>query len=187
VGWAFKKIEKPTLASLGKLVWDMVHYTNKLWVNLLLNKYTGGPNILHVNVHNSNSPTWSSIIRAKNILKNWYYWRASSGSSSFWLSNGSSNGFLGTQVPFVDIHDVHLYVKDVITNYGHHTQALYTILPSTIVEYINNTNIYFNASIEDAFIWSHNKNGTYSTKSWYTWLLSLSEIDLDTITHQSWT
>jgi len=32
--------------------------------------------------------------------------------------------------------------------------------------------INFNASVEDAFIWKSNKNGNYTTKSGYTWLLS---------------
>jgi len=58
---------------LGKLVWDLVQSKNKLWVNLRSNKYTGGPNFLHANAHTNSSPSWSSIIRAKNILKNGYY------------------------------------------------------------------------------------------------------------------
>jgi len=39
--------------------------------------------------------------------------------------------------------------------------------------------IKFNPSIEDAFIWNSNKNGTYTTKSGYSWLLSHT----NTVTH----
>ena len=171
---------------LGKLVWDMIQSKNKLWVNLLSNKYTGGPNILHANAHTNCSPSWSSIIRAKDTLKSGYSWRAGSG-SSFWFRNWSPHGFLGTSVPVIDIHDLHHSVKDVFSNNGPHTRALYTILPPAIEDYINNTHINFNASVEDAFIWSHNKNGVYSTKSGYSWLLSLSESRASANHHLSWT
>jgi len=71
-------------------------------------------------------------------------------------------------------HDLHHLVRDVFSNNGQHTQFLYTNLPPHIEDYINNTHFNFNANIEDVFIWSNNKNGAYSTKSGYTWLLSLT-------------
>jgi hypothetical protein len=40
-------------------------------------------------------------------------------------------------------------------------------------------NIKFNSSLDDAFIWASNKNGAYTTKSGYAWLLSHS----NTIAH----
>jgi hypothetical protein len=153
----------------------MVQSTNKLWVNLLSSKYAAGPSILHSNATSSSSPSWSSIIRAKDILKNGYSWRAGSGSSSFWFSNWCSHGFLGSLVPNIDIHDIHLSVKDVISFNGQHTQALYTTLPQQVAHTVNNFHTNFNVAVEDTFIWSHNKNGVYSTKSGYSWLLSLME------------
>jgi hypothetical protein len=38
-----------------------------------------------------------------------------------------------------------------------------------------NTHSKLNVSIEDAFIWTNNKNDTYTTKSGYRWLLSLRD------------
>jgi hypothetical protein len=105
--------------------------TNKLWVSLLSSKYIGGHNFLHVEVHSSSYPSWSSIIRAKNILKQGYSWRTGSGSSSFLFSNWSSHGFLGALVPIIDIHDLHLSVKEVLSTDGSRTQTLYTTLPLT--------------------------------------------------------
>jgi ribonuclease HI len=160
---------------LGKLVWDMVQSTNKLWVNLLSNKYSTGPCMLDARVTSSSSPSWSYIVRAKNILKAGYTWRAGAGTSSFWFSNWSSHGLLGSLVPIIDIHDLHLSVKDVFTSDGQHTDVLYTNLPQHIADTINNSHMRFNAHIEDALIWNHNKNGVYTTKSGYSWLLSLSE------------
>jgi len=72
---------------LGKLVWDMVQSTNKLWVKILSTKYASGPSILQATASNTSSPTWSSIIKAKNILHSGYVWHAGSGSSSFWFDH----------------------------------------------------------------------------------------------------
>ncbi|KEH26898.1 hypothetical protein MTR_6g079150 [Medicago truncatula] len=108
----------------------MVQKTYKHWVNLLSSIYSNGSNFLFdASAHRNSSPTRSSITRAKNVLKTGYIWRAGSDNSSFWYSNWSTLGALGTQIPFVDIHDIHLTVHDVITNDGQHSQSLYTILP----------------------------------------------------------
>jgi len=171
---------------LGKLVWDMVQSTNKLWVSLLSNKYTGGHNTLHASANNNSSPTWSSIIRAKNILKDGYTWRIGSGSSSFWFNNWSSLGPIGNYVPVIDIHDIHLSVKDVISASGNNNQVLYTNLPPPVENHINNIHIQFNDNIEDALIWSQNKNGTYTTKSGFKWLFSLKDPTTDPTPNLSW-
>jgi len=176
-GLGIRKARDANTCLLGKLVWDMVQSTNKLWVNILTSKYSKGPNILHATRTSNSSPSWSSIIKAKNILCNGYQWRAGSGSSSFWFQNWSSHGLIGSLVPIIDIHDIHLTVRDVFTHNGHHSQALYTILPPTIADSINNTSFRFNDRVEDTFIWSYNTNGVYTAKSGYSWLLCNSGSD----------
>jgi len=151
-GLGIRKARDANTCLLGKLVWDMVQSTNKLWVNILSNKYTSGFHILHATSNSNNSPSWSSIIKAKNILRNGYLWRVESGSSSFWFHNWSSHGLIGSLVPIIDIHDIHLTVRDVFTHNEQHTQALYTNLPSTIADSINNTYIRFNERVEDTII-----------------------------------
>ena len=153
----------------------MVQSTNKLWVNLLPTKYSASSKILHAIATSSSSPSWASIIRTKDILKDGYSWRAGSGSSSFWFSSWCSHGFLCSLVPIIDIHDIHLTVKDVITFYGQHTQSLYTTIPQIVADTVNNFHANFNPAVDDAFIWNHNKNGVYSTKSGYSWFLSITE------------
>jgi len=81
---------------LGKLVWDLVQNKDKLWVSLFSDIYTAEPSLFHATVNSNNSSTWSSIIRAKNILKNGFVWRAGFGSSSFWFSCFNDFGFLGS-------------------------------------------------------------------------------------------
>jgi len=171
---------------LGKLVWDMVQSTNKLWVNLLADKYKTGKKFLQATFNSGSSPSWSSIIKAKDIFSSGYNWRAGSGSSSFWFDNWSTHGLIGSIVPVIDIHDIHLSVKDVFTFSGHHTQALYTILPQIIADSVNSTHMNFNEMVEDVFIWSHNKNGVYTTKTGYSWLLQNSDSLPNTTPTISW-
>jgi len=136
-------------------------------------KYSTWPNLINASTKSSGSPTWLSIIRAKNVLISGYSWRSGFGSSSFWFSPWSDFGPLGSLVPIIDIHDLHLTVKDVITN-DQRSHMLYIPLPHAVTVFINNVIYRFNDTIDDAFIWPHNKNGVYSTKSGYHWLLSLS-------------
>jgi len=63
---------------------------------------------------------------------------------------------------------------------------LYPQVLLVAADVINNMHINFNPSVEDAFIWNSNKNGVYTTKSGYTWLLSRTNmVNLLTIT-SSW-
>jgi len=63
---------------------------------------------------------------------------------------------------------------------------LYTILPPKVSSNINNLIVQFNDSIEDSFIWSHNKNRVYTTKSGYDWLLCQSATTTTSTSHHSW-
>lgn len=144
---------------LGKLVWDLLQSSPKRWVDLLSNRYVSGHKILHATTHSKDSPTWSSIIHAKNALKDGFTCHAGSGNSSFWFCPWSSLGFLGSIVPYIDIHDLHLTVRDVLSTNDPYTRDLYSHLPPMAADSINNMHIKFNPSIEDVFIWSSNTNG----------------------------
>jgi len=171
-GLGIRTARETNICFLGKLVWDLIQSSPKLWVDLLSNKYISGPKILNATAHPKASSTWSSIIHAKYTLKEGYSWRAGSGSSSFWFCPWSSLGYIGLMVPYIDIHDLHLSVNDVLSSSGPHFQVLYSHLPPQASNFINNMNIRSNPSLEDAFIWALNKNGVYTTKSGYAWLLS---------------
>jgi len=64
-------------------------------------------------------------------------------------------------MPIIEIHDLHLSVKDVLFVNDNRTQALYTTLRAAIEDYINTTHFRFNDTIEDTVIWAYNKNGSY--------------------------
>jgi hypothetical protein len=60
-----------------------------------------------------------------------------------------------------------LSVKDVLSTGNSHTQSLYTHLPLLAYDVINNTTFRFNDSVENAIIWSNNKNDSYTAKNSY--------------------
>jgi len=71
----------------GKFVVDFLQGTNKFWVDILCHKYTLGPHILSHSNTTYDSPTWNFIIKAKNVLKDGFYWRLGFGDSTFWYSH----------------------------------------------------------------------------------------------------
>ncbi|AES88248.1 response regulator, putative [Medicago truncatula] len=71
-------------------------------------------------------------------------------------------GFIGCLPPYIDIHDLLLTVKDVISSNNPHTNILYSQLPTFAADTINSMHFKFNASVDDVFIWSNNKNGIYT-------------------------
>lgn len=138
----------------------MLQSFSKLWVDLLSNRYPVGPKILFKITHTTDSPTWSSIIHAKNAIKEGFSWRTGSGNSSFLLCPRSSLVFIGLLSPFIIIHDLHLTIKDVLCSNEQHTQVLYSHLLPMTFDLINNMHIKFNVALDDSFISTSNKNGT---------------------------
>ena len=132
------------------------------------------------------SSTWAAIIRTKSVLHDGYEWRHGSGGSSFWFTSWSSSGLLAPLVPYIDIHDLHLTIKDVISSLAPHTHILYTSLPPKVANHINNFSVRFNESVEDTFVWSPNINDVYTAKSGYNWLLSQSTSNFTASTSLSW-
>lgn len=96
---------------MGKLVWNMIQSFKKLWVEILSDRYFARLNIHHSPSRSSDSVVWSSILHARDVLKDGYSWLAGSGTSSFWTCPKSYFGFLGTLVPYIDIHDLQLQLK----------------------------------------------------------------------------
>jgi hypothetical protein len=155
------------LGKLVSIVWDMGQSSSMLWVDLLSSKYIAGPNLLLSSNHSSDSSIWSSIIRAKEILNDSFSWHVGSRYSSFWFTPWNAFGRLVSLILYVDILDLQLSVKDVLSTGNYHTQSLNTQLPTLVSNALNNTSFRFNDFIEDAFIWTNNKNDAYTTKSGY--------------------
>lgn len=74
VNLGMRMSRETSICLLGKLVWEMIQSSKKLWVDLLSVKYAARLNFLHANTKSSDSTTWSSLIHAKNIIKDGFSW-----------------------------------------------------------------------------------------------------------------
>lgn len=60
-------------------------------------------------------------------------------------------------MPSIDIHDLQLTIKDVLTANDPHTNILYANLPYAASEHINRIRMNFNDTVKDVVIWSNKK------------------------------
>jgi len=95
--------------------------------------------------------------KQKNVRKEVYSLCGGCGSSSFWFTNWITLDILGSLVPYIDILDLQLTVKDVLSANDPHTNILYTNLSHAASDHINHIHISFNDTVEDVVIWNNKK------------------------------
>jgi hypothetical protein len=114
-GFGVRVARNANTALLGKLVWDIHTNANKSWVHILSNKYLGNSSVLDVPKKNG-STTWNSILKARSVLRDGFVFRLGNGTTSFWYSSWTTLGSFASMVPWVDIHDISLCIRDLIIN-----------------------------------------------------------------------
>ena len=70
------------VALLGKLMWDILNFEYKLWVKMLKYIYLGENLVLNVTTR-TGSPTWNSIVKTIEHLKDGFQFKLGDGNSSF--------------------------------------------------------------------------------------------------------
>lgn len=103
-GLGIRNAREANTSLLGKLVWDVQQNKDKLWVQLLRNRYNVKGNFLGHNSKTS-SPTWGAINKAKDILIGGYEFRIGVGDLSFWYDCWTDIGPLHQFFPYIDIHE----------------------------------------------------------------------------------
>lgn len=151
-GLGVQRAREANTSLLGKLVWDLQHHTNKLWVKVISSKYHVMGNFIDEG-YKTGSFTWNSIGKARAILREGYSMRTGAGDVSFWYEKWSKLGTLCNLVDFVAIHDTDIRVKDVFMNHEVNLNQLVTHTPAALKEEIMNLKVTLNASIPDAYIW----------------------------------
>lgn len=71
----------------------------------------------------------------------------------------------------VNIQNINLRINDLFRDGSWNLQALATVIPETVHQYINQWHPIINQRAHDMMIWSPNVNGSYTSKSAYSWLL----------------
>jgi len=115
----------------------MLHNKDKLWVKVLSHKYMGNTSLWMNKKHNKPSITWRGIQHAITSFVAGYSFRVGSGDSSIWNIDWTQLGPLCHLVPFVNISDSVLCLKDVWEDGMWNLQGLATMIPTDIVHYIH--------------------------------------------------
>jgi len=123
--------------------------------------------------HNKPSITWRSIQHAINFFAAGYSFRVGSGDSLIWNIDWTQLGLLCQLVPFVNISDSVMCLKDVWDDGRWDLQGRATMIPTDIVHYIHELPAPNNLDVrlQDASTSRHAKKGEYTCSSVYYWLL----------------
>ena len=111
-----------------KLVWSLLHNRGKFWVRILLSKYGWTQWLFFAKVRPYDSCLWKGILKAIAVLKDGYQVKLGNGQTSLWYDKWIANGPIYYQVPYVNIQDVDLCVRDIVGDSGWGIRRLATIL-----------------------------------------------------------
>ena len=136
-GLGIREARLTNLALLDKLVWNMLHNKYKLWVKILSRKYIGNTSLWMNKKYNTPSITWCGIQHAITNFVAGYSFCVGSRGSSIWNIDWTQLGPLYQLVPFVNISDSVMCLKDVWNDGRWNLQGLATMTPTNIVHYIH--------------------------------------------------
>lgn len=97
---------------LGKMVWNLIHSANKLWVRLLMGVYCTGSDFFSTQGRHG-SALWKALLKTRALIFEGFAWRVGEGNLPFWFANWTGFGPLCSLVPYVHISDTALLVRDV--------------------------------------------------------------------------
>lgn len=75
------------------------------------------------------------------------------------------------QIPYVDIHDTGLKIKDVWNGNNWNLNMLYTPLPDEIRDRIYSITQWLDEEVPDIWVWKDSITCIYSVKDVYYWLM----------------
>lgn len=67
-GLGFRRMRDINMALLAKLGWQIAAGENKLWVNLLTEKYCSRYSFFNVEKGASDSPMWKAILESRSVV-----------------------------------------------------------------------------------------------------------------------
>lgn len=166
-GLGLRSARLNNVALLGKLVENLLHDHDKVWVQALTEKYFPDKLSLNGDYKHGDSLIWKGIIHAKNEIKAGFHPLLGDGGFSLWYDDWLGTEKLCHRVSFVHISDTSITITDLWRNGAWYLQALYTPLPPIIVTKICSVPVPANHVDHDIVQWNHTNDGVYSEKSAY--------------------
>lgn len=132
-GLGIRRAREQNVALLGKLASEVLHSPDKLWVRVLSDKYLNGQHLLD-GCEPRGSHMWRSLVKALNELKGGFEMKLGNGSCSVWYTPWVTHHSLCHTIPFVDIQDTKLQVRDMWGENGWNLGRMRTLLPEEVVQ-----------------------------------------------------
>lgn len=145
-------------------------------MKILSAKYITGTRILNANLGSGVSYIWRSIIKAMVELKSGFQVRIGKGDASIWYDRWLEEDCIANLVPYVNIQDIHLRVKDIFFNGEWHFETLATQLPINIRLRI--MSIFLDGVTEDIIIWGSSNTRVYTARYAYKLLTMKDSVQL---------
>ncbi|XP_020992601.1 putative ribonuclease H protein At1g65750 [Arachis duranensis] len=134
-GFGIRDTTCANMALLGKLAWDCLNNSDKLWVQVLKHKYLRNQFGMNENSRNSLSATWKNIVSAYEHLKEGLHWNIGDVHKSVWYDEWTPFGKLCNLVPYVHISESDFIVADLWKGVSWEVDSLTTPIPHEIKQF----------------------------------------------------
>ncbi|KAK7302453.1 hypothetical protein RJT34_13343 [Clitoria ternatea] len=117
------------------------------------------------------------IGKCKDQIMEGFKMRVDVRNMSFWFSNWSYLGQLGSIMDDVHIPDSALRVRYIWSHEGWRWNRLHTIVPHYVKDFLANMLLYLHEDVHDVVCWQRDVSGEYKVVSAYHWLMNRSSIE----------
>lgn len=175
-GLGIRDTRLTNLSPRGKLIWSILHEKNKLWVQVITQKYLGNNSIWTTPMKNTAFLTWKSIMKAVSVLRQGFEIKLNAGNSNFWFSDWTGHGLHCVNQDYIHIFDTHTSLRDLWNNGKWCLNLLATLMSSAVKSMVMNIEIQANNNNPnpDTWVWKEYADGTYKASLGYIWLLDKS-------------
>lgn len=114
-------------------------------------------------------------MKAAKLLYPGFKYKIGNGEISLWYDKWLDEGRICDLIPFVNIQDTLLKVRDIWSDGRRQLDSVATVIPKEIQ--LHNSS-YYDPMTTDVLIWGPASDGSYTAKNFYYWLLSRSDSDI---------
>lgn len=174
-GLGFRNLHILNNAFLLKLAWRLLTDTKSLWAKTIKGKYFSNTNILNAPKPKTyHSGSWKNIYKLSKYLKDCQFWIVGNGKKiNFWYDKWIDNFTINDYVSDIPLHLKSLKVANIINKNtkSWNLSVIAPYCPDFIIRKIMAIHIPHTRQKDD-FRWAFTKQGKFTIKSAYLWLLN---------------
>ncbi|XP_021753742.1 uncharacterized protein LOC110719145 [Chenopodium quinoa] len=172
-GLGIRRLKLWNMAFMAKLGWMILTKPDKLWVRILSEKYLKRGGLFDCHVSPNHSQIWKDILKGRELLASGLRVGIGNGSStSLWYHHWLGSSIL-KDVMICDIppHMDNWKVSNIIKDRAWYLNDILHLLPQHVINMIKATPLSKFTDLEDFITWDLSKDGIFSVRSAYHFLL----------------